>query len=109
MTRGETAEEQRQRAEVEGWWAGLDALHRRIAGRFGRAEVRARVRRYLAGLVGRVERKNGWQLAEYLGETGPQGVQRLLNAAHWDADAVRDDLRGYVVEQLGAPDAVLVL
>jgi SRSO17 transposase len=55
------------------------------------------------------ERKNGWQLAEHLGEHGPQGVQRLLNAAHCDADAVRDDLRGYVVEHLGTLDGVLVI
>ncbi|HWE61223.1 MAG TPA: IS701 family transposase, partial [Chloroflexota bacterium] len=45
----------------------------------------------------------------HLGESGPQGVQRLLNAAHWDADAVRDDLRSYVVEHLGAPAGVLVV
>jgi SRSO17 transposase len=100
---------EKQRAEVAGWRAGLAALHARIAGRFGRSEVRERARRYLAGLLDRVDRKNGWQLAEHLGEHGPQGVQRLLNAAHWDADAVRDDLRGYVVEHLGAPEGVLVV
>jgi SRSO17 transposase len=94
---------------VVAWRAGLDKLHTRIAARFARSEVRERARRYLAGLLDRVERKNGWQLAEHLGEAGPQGVQRLLNAAHWDADAVRDDLRGYVVEHLGAPDAVAVV
>ena len=105
----EQSDEQTQREEIVGWREGLDALHARIAGRFARAEVRARVGRYLTGLVGRVERKNGWQLAEALGEAGPQGVQRLLNAAHWDADAVRDDLRAYVAEHLGAPDGVLVL
>jgi SRSO17 transposase len=104
-----TKEVQLQRQEVEQWRAGLDALHARIAGRFKRAEVRERVRRYLAGVLDRVERKNGWQLAEHLGEHGPQGVQRLLNAAHWDADAVRDDLRRYVVEHLVTPDGVLVV
>jgi SRSO17 transposase len=105
----ETSETQEQRANVEGWRAGLNGLHTRIAGRFQRAEVRERARRYLAGLLDRVDRKNGWQLAEHLGERGPQGVQRLLNAAHWDADAVRDDLRSYVVAHLGAPDGVLVI
>jgi SRSO17 transposase len=104
-----TEELQDVRTEVAGWRAGLDALHARIAGRFARAEVRARAQRYLAALLERVERKNGWQLAEHLGEAGPQGVQRLLNAAHWDADAVRDDLRSYVVEHLGIPDGVLVV
>ena len=76
-------------------------LHRRLGHRFARSEARERVKRYLAGLLGRVERKNGWQLAEAIGERDPQGVQRLLNAAKWDADAVRDDLREYVVEHLG--------
>jgi SRSO17 transposase len=95
--------------EIEGWRAGLDALHARIAGRFRRSEARERAKRYLAGLLDRVERKNGWQLAEHLGESGPQGVQRLLNAADWDVDAVRDDLRDYVVEHLGAPDGVLIV
>src|SRR5690242_9797966 len=98
-----------RRDEVEGWRAELGALHARIAGRFRRGEVRKRVHRYLAGLLERVERKNGWQLAEHLGEAGPQGVQRLLNAARWDADGVRDDLRSYVVEQLGDPNGVLIV
>ena len=96
---------------VEPVWSGLsaraygthlrDEVHGRIAPRFARAEVRERARRYLMGLLDRVERKNGWQLAEAIGERGAKGVQRLLNAARWDADGVRDDLRGYVVEHLG--------
>jgi SRSO17 transposase len=83
------------------WSQTLDALHERIAHRFARVEVRERVRRYLAGLLDRVERKNGWQLAEAIGEVGAKGVQRILNAAAWDADAVRDDLRDYVIDHLG--------
>jgi SRSO17 transposase len=67
------------------------------------------VYRYLAGLLGRVERKNGWQMAEAMGEMGPQGAQRLLNAARWDADAVRDDLRGYVVEHLGDENSGMLI
>jgi SRSO17 transposase len=85
---------------IGGWSEAIEELHRRIAGRFARSEARERVKRYLVGLLGRVERKNGWQLAEAIGETDPQGVQRLLNSAKWDADAVRDDLRKYVVEHL---------
>lgn len=91
------------------WEAELDAVHTRIAPRFRRAEVRTRVHHYLAGLLSPVERKNGWQLAEHLQEPGPQGMQRLLNAASWDADAVRDDLRAYVVDHLGDADAVLIV
>src|SRR5215831_2775443 len=91
------------------WSAALDDVHNRIAPRFRRAEARARSRRYLDGLLSSIERKNGWQMAEYLGETGPQGVQRLLNAADWDAEAVRDDLRAYVIEHLGDDDGVLIV
>ena len=83
------------------WSEASEKLHGRIARRFARSEARERVQRYLLGLLGRVERKNGWQLAEAMGETDPQGVQRLLNSARWDADLVRDDLREYVVEHLG--------
>ena len=64
---------------------------------------------YLKGLLGSVERKNGWQLAEYAGDATPDGVQRLLAVYRWDADGVRDDLREYVVEHLGDPEAVLVV
>jgi SRSO17 transposase len=96
-------------AEVAGWGAGLDELHARVAPRFARPEVRRRARGYLQGLLSPVARKNGWQLAEQLGERTPDGVQRLLNAARWDAEAVRDDLRAYVVEHLGDRRAVLVV
>jgi SRSO17 transposase len=91
------------------WAAGLAALHARIAPRFRRAEPRQRALAYLRGLLSPVARKNGWQLAEQAGEATPDGMQRLLAAADWDADAVRDDLRAYVVEQLGAPDGVCVV
>jgi SRSO17 transposase len=82
------------------WSRAFGGLHRRIGHRFCRSEARERARRYLLGLLGRVERKNGWQMAEAIGERAPQGVQRLLNSAKWDADGVRDDLRSYVVERL---------
>src|SRR4051812_36870152 len=78
-----------------------DRLYERIAHRFGCVEVRARVRRYLAGLLQRLDRKNSWQLAAAIGEAGPQGLQRLPTTAVWDAEAVRDDLRAYVVEHVG--------
>jgi SRSO17 transposase len=87
-------------ATVAGWSEALGELHRRMGRRFARSEARDRAKRYLLGLLGRVERKNGWQLAEAIGERDPQGVQRLLNSAKWDADAIRDDLRDYVVEHL---------
>jgi SRSO17 transposase len=86
----------------------LDLLHERIAGRFARAEPRARVRAYVSGLAAGLERKNGWTLAEQAGELSPDGMQRLLRRADWDVDGVRDDVRGYVMERLGDPGGVLI-
>src|SRR4051812_14689403 len=95
-------------AEVADWAAGLAEVHARIAGAFARAEPRARALAYLRGLLGQLERKNGWTLAEAAGEVSPDGMQRLLRTADWNADAVRDELRGYVVEQLGAGGVLIV-
>jgi SRSO17 transposase len=94
---------------AEGWSRELDAVAARIAPRFGRAEPRRRALAYLRGLLSPLERKNGWQLAEAAGDGTPDGVQDFLARMRWDADAVRDDLRAYVVEHLGDPDAVLVV
>jgi SRSO17 transposase len=91
------------------WADGLVELHERIGPRFGRIEPRRRALGYLQGLLGQVERKNSWWLAEQAGEPTPDGMQRLLHGSGWDADGVRDDLRDYVVERLGDPGAVLVL
>lgn len=74
------------------WARELEQLHARIAHRFRRAEPRRRALDYLKGLTASVERKNGWQMAEAIGDSTPDGgVQRLLNQAEWDAEEVRDD------------------
>ena len=95
--------------QIHDWAAELEALCERLAPRFGRMEVRRRASGFLRGLLSAAERKNGWQLAEQAGDTTPDGMQRLLNYARWDAEAVRDDLQGYVVEHLGDPGGVLVI
>ena len=95
--------------QVKGWADELTAVAERIGPRFARSEPRRRAVGYVRGLLGDAERKNGWQLAEHLGDTTPDGVQHLLARADWDADAVRDDLLGYVAEHLGHPGGVLVV
>lgn len=86
------------------------AFHARFGQFFFRREYRTRSRRYLRALLSPVPRKNGWQLAEAMGEPDPNGTQRLLFGARWDADAVRDELQRYVMERLGDPlDGVLVI
>ena len=81
----------------------------RIGGRFGRVEPRRRARSFLLGLVAGLPRVNCWTIAEHAGDATPDGMQHLLARAVWDADAVRDDLRDYVVDHLADPDAVLVI
>jgi SRSO17 transposase len=76
---------------------------------FARREAQHRVWAYLRGLLSPIERKNGWQVAEAVGDTTPYGVQHLLGRARWDAAAVCKDLGAYVVEHRGDPQAVLVL
>jgi len=95
--------------EVWRWGQELERLHTRIAPRFVRPEPRRRALAYLQGIVSSIERKNGWQLAEHAREPRPDGMQRLLNSASWDADLVRDDLRDYILEQLADPQAILVI
>lgn len=94
---------------VRAWAVWLTEVERCIMPRFARREARRRVWAYLRGLLSPVERKNGWQVAEVNGDATPYGVQHLLGRAQWEADAVRDDLRSYVVEHCGDPHAVLVV
>src|SRR5438034_5708557 len=90
--------------EIGGWALALQQLHRRIAPRFARPEPRRRALLYLQGILSEIPRKNSWQVAEHARQARPYGMQRLLSRAVWDVDGVRDDLRAYVLEQLGTPD-----
>jgi SRSO17 transposase len=87
----------------------FDELMGRIAGRFGRVEPRRRARAFVTGLIAGLPRKNCWTIAEHAGDATPDGMQHLLGRARWDADGVRDDLRGFVAERLADPQAVLVV
>ena len=96
-------------AAVQGGTAYLADIERRLTPYFERAEPRQRALAYLRGLLSPAERKNSWQLAEVSGDATPYGVQHLLRRALWDPDAVRDELRRYLIQQLGDPEAVLVI
>jgi SRSO17 transposase len=90
------------------WRAGFEDMFALVAGRFAQADSRHRARMYLLGLLSGAERKNSWTIAEQAGDLAPDGMQRLLNFYRWDADAVRDDLRGYVLDQITDPTGVVV-
>jgi SRSO17 transposase len=91
------------------WSAELAGLNERLGGLFQRSETRAQAGLYLDGLIGGVERKNGWQLAEHVGDEAPWRMQAVLGRGFWDAERARDICRDYVVERLGDPSGVLVL
>ena len=98
-----------QAGTVARWTRQLDAVHDRLAPHFVRPEPRRRARAYLQTVLAGAGRRNGGQLAEAAGEETPYGMQRLIASAAWDADAVRDDLRAYVVEHLGTRGGVLIV
>ena len=109
VTEQASSQEERELSIISQSAQALTELLVRIGSHFRRAEVRTRVGRYLQGLLASVERKNGWQMAEELGEANAHGVQRLLEEANWDEEAVRDELRTYVIEQLGEPAGILAV
>src|SRR5450631_220829 len=80
----------------------------RVGWRFRRVESRRRARAFVLGLLAGLPRKDCWTIAEHAGDATPDGMQHFLARARWDADGVRDDLRSFVMEHLGDPDAVLV-
>ena len=83
--------------------SALDAVTELIGRRFTRSEPRARAGVYVRGLLAGLERENGWTLAEHAGALSPDGTQRLLRTADWDVEGVRDDVRRYVLDELGDP------
>jgi SRSO17 transposase len=96
-------------SELNEWANDFEAFHSRFAPLFGRRETREQAVKYLHGLISAVERKNSWQLAEAVGDRTPDATQRLLYSSKWDANAARDELQGFVIEQLGDGDGIGVV
>src|SRR5215218_1157946 len=97
------------RKMVRSWSEELEAVGDRLSVHFARSEVRQRAQDYLRGLLSEAERKNSWQLAEVAGNSTPYGIQHLLGRASWDADALREDLRAYVIEHLAGDESSLLV
>jgi SRSO17 transposase len=89
--------------------AEVEAVAARLRPRFRRRAAHRHAGACLRGLLGEVERKNGWQLAEHAGYSHPRTMLRVLDRSAWEADEVRDDLRAFVIEHLSEPDGVLVV
>ncbi len=91
------------------WQSEFSAVLDRIAPRFARYEPLRHAGELMAGMISGLDRKNCWTIAEHRGATTPDGLQHLLARASWDADAVRDDLRDYVIDAFGDGNAILVV
>jgi SRSO17 transposase len=96
-------------ATLELWASSLREVKGRIRPLFQQERMAGSAGLFLDVLLGPERRKTGWMRAEAAGDPGPWRQQALLGRAQWDADALRDVVRGYVVETLGEPDAVLVI
>ena len=94
---------------LEPWTCSLREVKRRIRTLFGQERVAVSAGLFLDGLLGPERRKTGWMRAEAAGDPGPWRQQAILGHGRWDADALRDLVREYVVESLADADAVLVL
>jgi SRSO17 transposase len=94
--------------DLRDWSAEFEEVIGRISGLFVHPRSRRHARQYLQGLLAPLERKNGWTIAEHVGEKEPKALQRFLNLAHWDADALRDIGRDYAIENFGDPRGVLI-
>jgi SRSO17 transposase len=94
---------------LELWASSLRDVKARMRGLFGQERVATSAGMFLDGLLGDERRKTGWMRAEAAGDPGPWRQQAILGRGRWDADALRDIVRDYVVETLGADDAVLVI
>jgi SRSO17 transposase len=92
--------------ELDEWGADFVRFYARFADIFRRKEPRAQAIKYLRGLMASVPRKNGWQVAEEIGDRIPDATQRLLYRAHWSADAARDRLLQYTIEVFGEGDGI---
>ena len=96
-------------ATLEFWASGLRDVKARLRPLFQQGRMAASAGLFLDGLLGEERRKTGWMRAEAAGDPGPWRQQAVLGRAHWDADALRDVVRDYVVEHLATDDAVLVI
>src|SRR5260370_26865130 len=91
------------------WVTAFNELGRRIRRYFVRSEPHHQALASMQGLMSGALRKNGWQVAEAMGETTPYAMQHVLDRAKWDCDGMRDALRAYLLETLAASNAVLVV
>lgn len=96
------------RDDLDAWESELRGLFERMHPLFYRPEPRKHAEQYVRGLLAPLRRKNGWTIAEYVGEPEPKALQRFLNLSPWDVDELLALNRDYAMEQLADEQAILV-
>jgi hypothetical protein len=96
------------RADLDMWESELESVLARILPLFYRTESKRHAEQYVRGLLSPIQRKNGWTIAEHVGEPEPTALQRFLNLSPWDADALLEVNREYAMEHLAAHGGILV-
>jgi SRSO17 transposase len=94
--------------DLDEWGHGFDALMGRVRSLFYRTESKTHAEQYVRGLLSPLARKNGWTISEYVGESEPKSLQRLLNLSPWDVHALLVLNREYAMENLADPGGILV-
>lgn len=92
--------------QLDTWSEDFEAFHARFAHLFSRSETREQAAKYMRGLMAKIERKNGWQIAEEIGDNTPDRTQRLLYRSHWGWDGARDELQYFVIETFGDDNGI---
>jgi SRSO17 transposase len=92
--------------KLDTWSEDFEAFHARFAHLFSRSETRQQAAKYMRGLMAKIERKNGWQIAEEIGDNTPDRTQRLLYRSHWNWDGARDELQYFVIETFGDENGI---
>src|SRR5450432_1186508 len=96
------------RVDLDAWNSDLEELFTRMGPVFYRTESRRHAEQYLRGLLAPLQRKNGWTIAEYVGESEPKALQRFLNLSPWDVERLLELNRDYLLEHFASPSAILV-
>ena len=95
--------------QLDTWSEDFEAFHARFAHLFSRSETREQAAKYMRGLMAKIERKNGWQIAEEIGDSTPDRTQRFLYRSHWDWDGARDELQYFIIEIFGDENGIGVV
>ncbi|GLZ37871.1 transposase [Actinokineospora sp. NBRC 105648] len=78
----------------------LGELTERLRRCFRRIEPFVQARKYMRAMMSELPKRNGWTVAEHVGDRTPNRTQRLLNRAVWDESEAMAEVRRFAVSGL---------